>query len=76
MPGIFQEYKIALLDSSFFMSPFPQDVRDGLQDIKVYVADTFNSEIEQYKTLLSKKRYSDYNNNIDFLNQNRYNMLY
>lgn len=70
MSGLFEGYKIALLDSSFFMNPFPQDVQDGLREIKVYVSDTFNSEIEQYKIILSQTKCSYYDANISFLNQN------
>lgn len=70
MPGIFNEYKIALLDSSFFVSSFSEGVKNGLSNIKVYVADTFNSEIEQYKLILSSKRQSIYDSNVRFLNEN------
>lgn len=55
MPGIYDEYKIALLDSSFFVSNFSEGVKNGLNNIKVYVADTFNSEIEQYKLVCLRK---------------------
>lgn len=70
MPGIYDEYKIALLDSSFFVSIFSEGVKKGLSNIKVYVADTFNSEIEQYKLVLSSKRQSIYDSNVRFLNEN------
>ena len=70
MPGIYDEYKIALLDSSFFVSNFSEGVKNGLNNIKVYVADTFNSEIEQYKLVLSSKRQSIYDSNVRFLNEN------
>lgn len=70
MPGIYDEYKIALLDSSFFVSNFSEGVKNGLSNIKVYVADTFNSEIEQYKLVLSSKRQSIYDANVRFLNEN------
>lgn len=70
MPGIYDDYKIALLDSSFFVSNFSEGVKKGLCNIKVYVADTFNSEIEQYKLVLSSKRQSIYDSNVRFLNEN------
>lgn len=70
MPGIYDEYKIALLDSSFFVSNFSEGVKNGLRNIKVYVADTFNSEIEQYKLVLSSKRQVIYDSNVRFLNEN------
>lgn len=70
MPGIFNEYKIALLDSSFFVSNFSEGVKKGLSNIKVYVADTFNSEIAQYKLVLSSKRRNIYDSNVRFLNEN------
>ena len=70
MSGIYDEYKIALLDSSFFVSNFSEGVKNGLNNIKIYVADTFNSEIEQYKLVLSSKRQSIYDSNVRFLNEN------
>lgn len=70
MPGIYDDYKIALLDSSFFVSNFSEGVKKGLCNIKVYVADTFNSEIEQYKLVLSSKRQCIYDSNVRFLNGN------
>lgn len=70
MPGIYDEYKVALLDSSFFVSNFSEGVKKGLSNIKVYVADTFNSEIEQYKLVLSANRKIIYDANVRFLNEN------
>lgn len=70
MPGIYDDYKIALLDSSFFVSNFSEKVKNGLNNIKVYVADTFNSEIEQYRMVLSPKKQRIYDSNIRFLNEN------
>lgn len=76
MPGIYDDYKIALLDSSFFVSNFSEGVKKGLCNIKVYVAGTFNSEIEQYRMVLSTKRQKIYDSNVNFLNENmRLNML-
>lgn len=68
MTGLFENYRIALLDASFFVSPFPESVQRSLQDINVYVADTFRAEIEQYKAILSPHRSSVYEDNIAFLN--------
>jgi len=51
MPGLFENYRVALLDSSFFVSKFSESVQIGLEDVNVYVADTFNAEIEQVKVL-------------------------
>ena len=75
MPGLFQGYKVALLDSSFFLNPFPQDVQDGLRGIKVYVSDTFNAEIEQYKIILSQRKRDFYEDNIRFLHTMPLNTL-
>lgn len=70
MLGIYDDYKIALLDSSFFVSNFSERVKNGLNNIKVYVADTFNNEIEQYRMVLSPERQRIYDSNIRFLNEN------
>ena len=53
MSELFNGYKIALLDSAFFSSEFTPEVKNGLSSIKVYVANSFNAEIEQYKEVLS-----------------------
>lgn len=60
-------YKIALLDSAFFSSEFTPEVKNGLSSIKVYVANSFNAEIEQYKEVLSDERRSAYEKNVAFL---------
>lgn len=67
MSSLFENYGVALLDASFFARAFSESVRDGLEKLNVYVADTFNTEIEQYKTLLPPDRRSIYEANIAFL---------
>ena len=67
MSGLFQSYKIALLDSAFFSSEFSPEVKSGLSSIKVYVANSFNAEIEQYKEVLSDERRIAYERNVEFL---------
>lgn len=69
MSALFQNYKIALLDSSFFSSEFTNEVKSGLSAIKVYVANSFNAEIEQYKFVLSDERRKAYERNVAFLQQ-------
>ncbi|MEE0954244.1 MAG: hypothetical protein U0L49_00340 [Eubacterium sp.] len=70
MSALFEAYKIALLDSSFFMTPFSDAVRDSLTRVKVYAADTFNSEIEEYRKILSPNRQKLYDANVRFLSEN------
>ena len=72
MPYDFSNYKVALLDTAFFVSSFPQNVRDGLQDVQVWISETFDDEINQYKKVLSAEKLSVYEENIRFLNQNIY----
>jgi len=71
MPGLFENYRVALLDASFFVSNFSESVRMGLEDVNVYVADTFNAEIEQYMAVLSSNKRTVYEANIDFLNHTK-----
>lgn len=71
MPGLFQKYRIALLDASFFVSEFSDKVRRGLEQINVYVADTFLAEVEQYKAVLPASKRAAYDENIRFLNENK-----
>lgn len=71
MPGLFENYRVALLDSSFFVSKFSESVQIGLEDVNVYVADTFNAEIEQYKAVLSSSKSAAYEANIIFLNHTK-----
>lgn len=67
MPGIFSNYRIAVLDSSFFLSEFTQEVKNGLKNIKVYVSGSFDSELEQYKLFLSREKLTILNSNLSFL---------
>ena len=69
MAGIFDNYKIALLDSTFFISNFTDEVKNGLLGAKVYVADTINSEIEQYRIVLSADKRDIYDSNVHYLKQ-------
>ncbi len=71
MPGLFQNYRVALLDSSFFASKFTEEVQNGLEEVNIYVADTFNAEIEEYKVLLSSSKSATYEANIIFLNHSK-----
>ena len=70
MSHIYDSYKIALLDASFFLSPFSDEVKKGLSNSKIYVAETFKSELEQYKLILSEKKQKVYEENIKFLDRN------
>lgn len=69
MPGIFSNYNIALLDSSFFMAPFSKPVQDGLIGKAVYVSETFNTEIIQYREILPHTQRTYFETNLDFLSQ-------
>lgn len=71
MPGIFENYRVALLDASFFVSRFSESVQRGLANVNVYVADTFNAEIEQYKAVLSPDKSAAFEANIRFLSQGK-----
>ena len=66
MSELFGAYKVAILDSSFFTSEFSQDVKNGLKSIKVYVAGTFYSELEQYRLFLSKDKLDIFESNLAF----------
>lgn len=70
MPGLFEGYKIVVLDASFFSSSFTQEFKDGLSKTKVYVSSTFNTEIEEYRKVLSEERKKIYSDNFDFINKN------
>lgn len=69
MSELFGAYKVAILDSSFFTSEFSQDVKNGLKSIKVYVAGTFYSELEQYRLFLSKDKLDIFESNLAFLRE-------
>lgn len=71
MFGLFHDYRVALLDASFFVSRFSESVRRGLEAVNVYVADTFNAEVEQYKALIPTSKRSVYEENIAFLTQKK-----
>lgn len=71
MAGLFQNYRIALLDASFFVGSFSQQVQEGLQEVNIYVADTFNAEIEQHRAVLSSGKRTVYEENIAFLNRGK-----
>lgn len=70
MSHLFEEYKIVVLDSTFFCKSFTQEFKDGLSKTKVYVSGTFNTEIEQYRQVLSAERKKIYSENFDYINKN------
>ena len=69
MPELFSSYRIAVLDSSFFISEFSPEIKNSLSKIKTYVAGTFNSELEQYKLFLSKDNLKIFNSNLSFMRE-------
>lgn len=71
MPGLFHDYRVALLDASFFFSRFSERVQMGLENTIIYVAATFNAEIEQYREILPDSKKAVYEANIAFLKHNK-----
>ena len=69
MSGLFQSYKLALIDSSFYFRPFSEEVRSSLAEIAVYVGQSFQDEAQQIKKVLSADRKTVYEDNLRFLNQ-------
>lgn len=66
---VFSNYKVAILDSSFVRRPLSGECKEGLKNINVYVSNTFNAELNAYKTGFSHP--SDrkvYEENVDFMN--------
>ncbi len=70
MPGIFDEYKIVLLDASFFTADFSEEFKRSLITKKVYIAETFNSEIDLYREVLPNLNKNIYESNVRFLYDN------
>lgn len=70
MSELFKNYKVALLDSSFFLLPFTDELKQGLSEIKVYVSDTFNTEIEQFHEIITDERKAFYLDNLSFIKGN------
>lgn len=70
MPEIFQEYKGALIDASFFQSKFTVAVQYGLRETAVYVAGTFENDVTQYKAILPPDKNAVYDFNLAFLHRN------
>ena len=70
MPNLFEGYKIVILDSTFFSANFTQEFKDGLSKTKVYVSSTFNTEIEEYRQVLSVEQKKIYSENFDYINKN------
>lgn len=70
MPNLFEGYKIVVLDSTFFSASFTQEFKDGLSKTKVYVSGTFNTEIEEYRQVLSVEQKKIYSENFDYISKN------
>lgn len=71
MPGLFDNYRVAVLDASFFTGEFSKSVQRDLENVKIYVADTFSAEVDQYKAVLPKGKRAVYDANIAFINQTK-----
>ena len=70
MSNLFERYKIVVLDSTFFSTSFTQELKESLSKTKVYVSGTFNTEIEEYRHVLSDERKKIYSENFDYINKN------
>lgn len=70
MENLFQNYKIVVLDSSFFVSEFSESFQESLKCSYVYIAGTFRTELNQYKKILPLSKKNVYNKNIDFIDEN------
>lgn len=70
MSNLFEGYRIVVLDSTFFSAYFTQELKEGLNNTKVYVSGTFNAEIEEYRKVISEERKKIYSENFDYLNKN------
>lgn len=65
--ALFDKYEIVILDSSFFFRSFSEELREGLEHHKVYVSEYFNTELDQYLSLLTPDRKIVFNHNIDVI---------
>ena len=65
--ALFDKYEIVILDSSFFFRSFSKELREGLEHHKVYVSEYFNTELDQYLSLLTPDRKIGFNHNIDVI---------
>lgn len=70
MSNLFEGYKIVVLDSTFFSTSFTKELKESLSKTKVFVSDTFNIEIEEYRHVLSDERKRIYSENFDYINKN------
>lgn len=70
MSDLFSAYNMILLDSSFFVAAFSQELKSGLTSKKVFVAGTFQTELEQYKHFLPKEARTVFDANYSFLTDN------
>ena len=70
MSNLFEGYKIVVLDSTFFSTSFTRELKESLSKTKVYVSGTFNTEIEEYRHVLSDERKRIYSENFDYINKN------
>ena len=69
MPDLFCDYHGALMDAAFFENEFSSHLKNGLQEINIYVAETFRAEVLQYKMILPPDKRTVYDVNIAFLNR-------
>jgi len=70
VPNIFEGYKIVVLDSTFFSARFTKEFKASLNNVKIYVSGTFNTEIEEYRLVLSTERKKIYSENFDYISKN------
>lgn len=70
MSNLFEGYTIVVLDSTFFSTSFTQELKESLSKVQVYISGTFNTEIEEYRHVLSEERKRVYSENFDYINKN------
>lgn len=74
----FEEYGLAILDSSFYYEPISFHVLEELKNVKVIVSNTFDFEVQQYSEILPQKLKALYESNIRLVNETkkRYNISF
>ena len=52
----FSEYAYVVLDATFFKSLFSRELRDELQQVKIFMPSTFPVEMAHYRSMLSREK--------------------
>ena len=70
MPGLFSQYGLIIMDATFFVSRFSDEIKNSLAyNDSVYVAETFVTELNHYKAIVNPQRRVYYEDNIKFVNE-------